>query len=46
MYAYTREIGRGFFEGVCVPSKATAHYHDPPHHRMHALAEFIADSSL
>ena len=30
MYAYTREAWRGFFEGVCTPSNATAHLDDPP----------------
>ncbi len=25
-----REIGRGFFEGVCAPCKASAHLYDPP----------------
>ena len=30
MYACMPEIGRGFFEGVCAPSNATAHLHDPP----------------
>ena len=30
MYAYTPDIGRGFFEGVCTPSNATAHSCDPP----------------
>jgi hypothetical protein len=30
MYACILETGRGFFEGVCTPSKATAHSYDPP----------------
>jgi hypothetical protein len=30
MYAYILETGRGFFEGVCAPSNATAHFSDPP----------------
>jgi hypothetical protein len=30
MYACTSEIGSGFFAGVCTPSNATAHLHDPP----------------
>jgi hypothetical protein len=30
MYAYIREAWRGFFEGVCTPSNATAHLDDPP----------------
>jgi hypothetical protein len=30
MYAYILEAGRGFFEGVCTPSNATAHLRDPP----------------
>jgi hypothetical protein len=30
MYAYILETGRGFFEGVCAPSNATAHVRDPP----------------
>jgi hypothetical protein len=30
MYACIRETGRGFFEGVCPPSNATANFHDPP----------------
>jgi len=25
-----RETGRGFFEGVCAPSNASVHFHDPP----------------
>ena len=29
MYAYIREAWRGFFEGVCTPSNATAHLDDP-----------------
>jgi hypothetical protein len=32
MYACISETGRGFFEGVCTPSNATAHSYDPPHH--------------
>jgi hypothetical protein len=28
MYAYIREAWRGFFEGVCTPSNATAHLDD------------------
>jgi hypothetical protein len=30
MYACIRETGRGFFEGVCAPSDATAIFRDPP----------------
>jgi hypothetical protein len=30
MYACIRETERGFFEGVCPPSSATAHLRDPP----------------
>jgi hypothetical protein len=30
MYACIPEIGGRFFEGVCVPSNATAHSCDPP----------------
>jgi hypothetical protein len=30
MYACILEIGRGFFEGVCTPSDATAQLRDPP----------------
>jgi hypothetical protein len=30
MYACTPEIERGFFEGVCTPSNATANSCDPP----------------
>jgi hypothetical protein len=30
MYACILETGRGFFEGVCPPSDATAHSRDPP----------------
>src|SRR5918992_4530760 len=30
MYACTYETGHGFFEGVCAPCKATAHFRDPP----------------
>jgi hypothetical protein len=30
MYAWILEIGRGFFEGVCAPCKATANFRDPP----------------
>jgi hypothetical protein len=30
MYACFREIGRGFFEGVCPSSNATANFRDPP----------------
>src|SRR5215210_3103612 len=30
MYACILEIGRGFFEGACTPSNATAHLCDPP----------------
>ena len=30
MYAYILETGRGFFEGVCAPCNATAHFRDPP----------------
>jgi hypothetical protein len=30
MYACVPETGRGFFEGVCTPSNATAYLHDPP----------------
>ena len=30
MYACILEIGRGFFEGVCAPSNATAYLRDPP----------------
>ena len=30
MYAYIHETGRGFFEGVCAFSNATAHSCDPP----------------
>jgi hypothetical protein len=30
MYACTLETGRGFFEGVCAPGNATAHFRDPP----------------
>jgi hypothetical protein len=33
MYAYISENGGGSFEGVCAPSKATAHSCDPPHHQ-------------
>jgi hypothetical protein len=29
MYACILETGRGFFGGVCVPSNAIAHLHDP-----------------
>ena len=31
MYACHPETGRGFFEGVCAPSNATANFCDPPH---------------
>jgi hypothetical protein len=31
MYACIRGTGRGFFEGVCTPSNATAHSCDPPY---------------
>ena len=31
MYACIPEVGRGFFEGNCTPSDATALSHDPPH---------------
>jgi hypothetical protein len=30
MYACIHETGRGFFEGVCAPSNATANFRDPP----------------
>jgi hypothetical protein len=30
MYACIPGTGRGFFEGVCTPSNATAHSYDPP----------------
>src|ERR687889_729779 len=30
MYACNYGTGRGFFEGVCAPSKATAYFSDPP----------------
>jgi hypothetical protein len=30
MYAYIRKAWREFFEGVCTPSNATAHFHDLP----------------
>ena len=30
MYAYIGEVGYKFFEGVCTPSNATAHFCDPP----------------
>jgi hypothetical protein len=30
MYACISEIERGFFEGVCTPSNATAIFRDPP----------------
>jgi hypothetical protein len=30
MYACILETGCGYFEGVCAPSNATAHLHDPP----------------
>ena len=30
MYACVVETGRGFFEGACAPSNATAHFCDPP----------------
>ena len=30
MYACIHKVGRGFFEGVCSPSNATTHLHDPP----------------
>ena len=30
MYACIPENGGGFFEGVCTPSNATAHFCDPP----------------
>jgi len=30
MYAYVLEPGRGFFEGVCARSNATANFRDPP----------------
>jgi hypothetical protein len=30
MYAYIGESGCRFFEGVCTPSNATAHFYDPP----------------
>ena len=30
MYACNRETRRGFFEGVCTPSNATAIFRDPP----------------
>jgi hypothetical protein len=30
MYACILEMGGGFFEGVCTPSKATDHSYDPP----------------
>jgi hypothetical protein len=30
MYACVHETGRGFFDGVCTPSNATAHFGDPP----------------
>jgi hypothetical protein len=30
MYACIPKIGGGFFEGVCTPSNATAHFRDPP----------------
>jgi hypothetical protein len=29
MYAYILRLGRGFSEGVCAPSNATAHFRDP-----------------
>jgi hypothetical protein len=31
MYACVRRTGRGFFEGVCPPSNATADFRDPPY---------------
>src|SRR5215208_7561396 len=33
MYAYIPEIGGGFFERVCTPSRTTAIFHDPTPHR-------------
>ncbi len=30
MYACTFKTWRGFFEGVCAPCNATAHFCDPP----------------
>jgi hypothetical protein len=30
MYACIRGTGRGYLEGVCTPSNATAHIRDPP----------------
>jgi hypothetical protein len=30
MYACISEIERGFFEGACTPSNATANSYDPP----------------
>ena len=30
MYACIAESERGFFEGVCAPNDATAHFRDPP----------------
>jgi hypothetical protein len=30
MYACILETGCGFFEGVCAPRNATAHFRDPP----------------
>jgi hypothetical protein len=33
MYACIREIGARFFEGVCIPSNATANFRDPPPQR-------------
>jgi len=30
MYACVLETRRGFFDGVCVPIAATAHFRDPP----------------
>jgi len=31
MYACIPEIERGFFQGVCTPTNATANSYDPPH---------------
>src|SRR5215213_1381571 len=46
MYACILEIGRGFFEEVCAPSNATAHFRDPPPPSLERRLVLLCSKSL
>jgi hypothetical protein len=44
MYACIPEIERGFFQGVCTPSRATANFCDPPPPPLKSRVNFFAST--